>query len=315
MSLWPAGYQWVTTRPMPTAEALFERYLLPLYPPDVRADLAKARSTDANPGRNPSIVVHLEEAAVIFQAKAPSLLGMDPRLDFSDASVHRLSVALTPERRDGWAGSDLPMVIIHGAAYVGECIVRAHGGEWLVRRPLWESRVALESRAGRAELAVLHWWLKSLADASEATLADRYRTHVEVPCAKPEDLPILAPADRKLPRITKVRYDVLHKTLRAHLPELRDLGRDFPSSERFGGYSFRWLDFAWLGKGRMLLLYGLGAGGLHLFWLTTAGFEKSALVPCEAFPEPIVRVEDERIVCVVSRESKLQRHEMLWWGP
>jgi hypothetical protein len=297
-----------------TAQALFERHLLPLYPPDARADLAKARTTDANPGRNPSILKHLEDAALVFRAKAPSLLGTDPALDFSDASVHRLSALLGPERRDAWK-DDLPMVIIHGAAYVGECIVRSHGGEWLVRRPLWESLVSLESRAGRAELAILHWWLKSLADGSEATLADRYRTHVEVPCAMPEELPILAPPDRKLPRITKVRYDVLHKTLRAHVPELRDLGADFPSAERFAAYSFRWLDFVWLGEGRMLLMFGLGEGGLHLFWLTAAGFEKSALVPCEKFPEPIVRVEEGKIACVVSRDSKLQRHEMLWWGP
>lgn len=294
--------------PPTTAEELFERHLLPLYPPGI--DLAVARTTDANPGRNPSIVAHLEEAAEIFRAKAPSLVGVD--LDFSDASVHRLSTALTPARRDAW-GAELAMVVIHGSAFVGECIRRVHGGEWLVRNPLWESLVALDSRAGRAELAVLHWWLKSLA-GGDATLADRYRTLVEVPCAKPEELPIIA-RDRKLPRLAKVRYDTLHQTLRAHLPELRDLGRDFPSAERFAAYGFRWIDFLFVGGGRMLLVYGLGEGGLHLFWLTLAGFEKSVLIPCENFPEPIVRLEDEKVICIVSRESKLQRHEMLWWGP
>jgi hypothetical protein len=295
---------------MPSAEALFERCLLPLYPPGT--DLTKARTTDANPGRNPSIVAHLEEAAVIFQARAPELVGME--LDFSDASIHRLSVALTPKRRDAW-GSELAMVIIHGSAYLGECIRRLHGGEWLVRTPLWESLVGLESRAGRAELAVLHWWLKSLADGAEVSLADRYRTHVEVPCAKPETLPVIAPVSRKLPRIAKVRYDTLHKTLRAHVPELKDLGRDFPTAERFAAYAFRWIDFLWVGEGRMLLMYGLGEGGLHLFWLTVSGFEKSVLVPCENFPEPIVRLEDGKLACIVSRASKVQHHEMLWWGP
>jgi hypothetical protein len=292
---------------MPTAEALFERVLLPLYPPDAKADLAKARSTDANPANNPSVLAHLVDAADVFQKNAPALLGVD--LDFSDASVHRLSAALDPKKLE----ADLAMAIIHGSAYVGECIVRNHGGTWLIRRPLWESLVRLESRAGRADLAILQWWIKSLADGADATLADRYRTHVEVPCAKPESLPVMG--SRKLPRITKVRYDVLHKTLKAHLPELRDLGRDFPSPERFAAYNFRWLDFLWLGGGRMLLLYGLGDGGLHLFWLTSAGFEKSALIPCENFPEPIARLEDDKLVCIVSRNSKLQRHEMLWWGP
>jgi len=288
---------------MVTAEDLFAKHLLPLYPADIRADLAKARSTDANPANNPSVLAHLVEAAEIFAKNGPELLGVS--LDFSDASVHRLSAALDREKLNG----DLAMAIIHGAAYVGECVVRNHGGRWLVRRPLWESIVALESRAGKAELAVLQWWLKSLADGADATLADRYRAHVEVPCATPEDLPVIG--ERKLPRIAKVRYDVLHRALKG---VLRDLGRDFPSAERFAAYNFRWLDFLWLGGGRMLLLYGLGEGGLHLFWLTAAGFEKSALIPCENFPEPIVRLEDDKIACIVSRNSKLQRHEMLWWG-
>jgi hypothetical protein len=307
----PVGYQGKMDL---GAEAIFERVLLPLYPQDARRNLAQARKTDANPGNNPSILRHLSEAAEIFAENARPLLGLE--LDFTDASVHRLSHALTKDKRDAWlAAAELANVIIHGAAYVGECIVRRHGGRWLVRNPLWESRVHLESRAGVADLAVLHWWLKALADGAKATLADRYRALVEVPCARPEDLAPIAPSDRVLPRITKVRYDVFYKYLRARVPELRDLGADFPSPERFTEYAFRWLDFHWLGGGRMLLVSGLGRGGLHLFWLTTSGFDKSVLVACDAFPEPVVRVEDDKIVCLVSRSDKLERHELLWWGP
>ncbi len=172
---------------MPTAEAIFATYLLPLYPADAR-DLEKVRATDANPANNPSVLAHLDDAAEVFVRMHARVLGKDLALDFSDASVHRLSAALTRDVRDalvksGEAGtpeSALFNVIVHGAAYVGACVVRAHGGAWLVRRPLWESRVRLSSHAGEAELAVLSWWLRALADdafdetgAVRAGLAER----------------------------------------------------------------------------------------------------------------------------------------------
>lgn len=62
-------------------EELFSRYFLPLYPPDSRADLARARATDANPARNPALFAHLGEAADRFVAKAPGLFGENLALD------------------------------------------------------------------------------------------------------------------------------------------------------------------------------------------------------------------------------------------
>lgn len=305
-----------------TAEALFERHFLPLYPPDARADLARARATDANPAKNPSVLAHLEDAARVFAARGAELFGDAIDLDFSDASVHRLSVALTTARRDAWAadGAGTPEgalfnVVVHGAAYVGACVVRNHGGAWLVRRPLWESMVRLESRAGEAVLAPFSWWLKSLADGADATLADRYRSLVEVPCARPEELAPIATIDRPLLRLVRARWSTLHKWLRANVPELRDVGRDFPNEERFDAYAFRWMDFLWLGERRMLLMAGLGEGGLHLFWLTAAGFEKAAHLACDLFPEPKVTLEDGKLVVVFSQGGKVLREEMLWWGP
>jgi hypothetical protein len=312
------------------AEELFVRYFLPLYPPDARANLARARTADANPGRNPALLGHLEEAAERFVANARALFGaQDLRLDRSDASVHRLSAALTAERRDAWAAqgaaggpdSALFNAVVHGAAYVGACIVASHGGVWGVRRPLWESVVRLASRAGEADLAIFHWWLKSLAGeggaGGGATLADRYRAHVEVPCARPEELPRIAQgtAERALPRLKQPRYDTLFKYLRAHVPELRDLGDDFPSPERFAELALRWLDFHWLGDGRMLLLAGASPHGLHLVWLTASGFDKSAFFPCDAFPDPVVRVQEGRVVAMTSTQGEARVHEMLWWGP
>ncbi len=329
------------------AESLFVSHFLPLYPPDVRdardadqarAALARARSEDANPAGNPAILAHLDDAATRFAANARALFGQDLELDRSDASVHRLSAALTPARRDAWAAegkagspdSLLFNVAVHGAAYVGACIVAQHGGVWGVRRPLWESVVRLRSRAGEGDLAVFHWWLKSLADDAQGeqagqavTLADRYRTHVEVPCARPEALPVLIATARALPRLAKPSYHALHQYLRARLPELRDLGADFPSAERWDAFGFRWVDAHVLGGGRMALLAGASKSGLHLFWLASGGFEKSAFIPCDAFPDPVVRVgaapggdgSDDRIVALTSEGGTTRTHEMLWWGP
>jgi hypothetical protein len=192
-----------------------------------------------------------------------------------------------------------------------------------VRRPLWESVVRQRSRAGEADLAVFQWWLKSLADdvlpgaepAPGATLADRYRAHVEVPCARSEELPVMVSGVRALPRLKQPRYDRLCKYLRAHLPEIRDLGADFPTPERFEAYAFRWMDFHVLGGGRMVLCAGASPNGLHFFWLAADGFVKSAFFACDAFPDPLVRIERDRLV-TLTRESGVARvHEMLWWGP
>ncbi|HSO32406.1 MAG TPA: hypothetical protein VLT33_07820, partial [Labilithrix sp.] len=157
-----------------TAESLFREVFLPLYPEDARSDLGRARSTDANPAKNPALYAHLGEAAAVFAANAPIVLGVPESelgLDFSDASVHRLSAALTVARRDrllekgekGTADNALFNLVVHGASYIGACIVRSHGGVWMVRRPLWESLVQLSSRLGEGELPVFHWLLKSLA--------------------------------------------------------------------------------------------------------------------------------------------------------
>jgi hypothetical protein len=311
-----------------SAEEIFERYLWPLYPDDAREDLARARTTDANPGKNPSLPSHLEEAARVFEAMAGSLF---QGLDRSDASVHRLSRALTTERRDTWSARGTPgtpdnelfNVIVHASAYVGACILRQHGGEWSVRRPLWESVVRLSSRAGTAELVVLQWLLKSLAEpvagVPHVTLADRYRTHVEIPCLDPTSLPILfhrahAPRDKPIPRLAKVRYHSLHQHLRAHAPEIRDVGEHFPSPERFDEMGFEWLDFAIVGEGRMLLLFGPGRGGAHLLWMSAAGFEKSAFLPADSFPAPVLKQDGDKLIVLLSVSGQKVVQEMLWWG-
>jgi hypothetical protein len=185
-----------------------------------------------------------------------------------------------------------------------------------VKNPLWESTVRLESRAGTGDLAIFHWWLKALSDdeVGKARLLDRYRTHVEVPCFDPDELAVIAPPDRKLPRLAKVRYDLLYKHLRAHLPELKDVGADFPSPERFEELGFKHLDFALLGGGRMLLVHGPGAAGFHMMWLDAGGFVKAAYWPADSFPAPIVQIEGEKVRVILALEKREVVHEMLWWG-
>jgi hypothetical protein len=311
-----------------TAAKLFERFFAPFYPPDALADLSRARATDANPAGNPSIVAQIEHTAEVFARLAPEAFGApDLELDYSDASVHRLGAALTRERRDAWLAStstparpgEPPMLVTlvtHGALYVGACVVKRHGGRWQARRPLWESTVRLESRAGTGDLAVFQWWLKALADdeIDHGRLADRYRTHVEVPTFDPERLPVLAAGDRRIPKLAKVRYDTLYKHLRAHLPELKSVGDDFPSPERLDELGFKGMEFTMLGGGRMVLLHGATAEGVHLFWLDKHGFVKSAYYPADSFPAHVVQIEGEKLRVIVPIRNEMQVHETFWWG-
>jgi hypothetical protein len=316
--------------PPTSPERLFAEHFAPLYPPELLGDLERVRSEDANPANNAAITAQLDAAAAAFARLAPDAMG-EPALvlDRSDASVHELAVRLTRERRDAWAVegeggvSRLATLAIHGALYVGACAVASHGAAWLVRRPTWESKVALTSAAGTAELAPFAWWLKALSDDEIGTgrLADRYRALVEVPTFDASTLPVIAPADRRIPRLAKVRYDTLFKHLRAHVPELKDVGADFPSPERVAELALAALDFSLVGGGRMLVLHGANADGLHLFWLDLRGFVKAAFYPADGFPAPVVQVlpadaaTPERLRVVLSQGKSARTEELLWWGP
>ena len=124
---------------------------------------------------------------------------------------------------------------------------------------------------------------------------------------------------RALPKLAKVRYDALYKYIKARIPELRDLGEHFPSPERLSELELKHLSFALVGGGRMLVMSGPTPHGLHAFWLTKEGFEKSAFWPCDAFPAPILRVRQhddvERVEVILSKDGASSVVEMLWWGP
>ncbi|MGZ3422602.1 MAG: hypothetical protein ACXWUG_00210 [Polyangiales bacterium] len=311
-----------------TAERLFDVWFRPLYPADLRGDdaaLLAARARDANPGKNPRLYAELFEVADVFARLAPAALGKsDLALDFSDASVHRLGAALDRPTRDRLIEASQPgdpdgvftRLVIHGALYVAACIVRSHGGTWCVRHPLWESMVRVESRAGIGDLAPFHWWLKALSDAEidRGGLATRYRQHVER--ANPEELPqfITVKPDRKLPTLSKVRYDMLHKYLVAHIPEMKDLGRDFPSPEKLDEMGFLSLDFMILGGGRMVLVHGRGRVGLHLLWLDHQGFSHAAFFPADPGSPHSIAIDGDKLIVKFERDRVPITHEMLWWS-
>jgi hypothetical protein len=309
-------------------EQLFREAFWPHYPAEARANLAEARATDANPGDNPEYPARMAAFAETFVRGAAALDPSLASLGFDDASVHRLSALLGPTLRDELlAKGELVPFVVHGVAWLGEVIVRAHGGRWRFRNPLWESFVHLASAAGEADLALFSWFLRALTPPDSglgaSTLADRYRRFVERPTLDVAALPVFVRGERKLPRLAKVRYDLLHKYLRAHLPELSDLGADFPSPERFEAYGFRYLDVAVVGAGRMVLMSGLAEGGLGAFWLGASGFEGALFIPCDTFPEPRAEVlgdaepdlRTQRIRLHFAQNKQPLFEELLWWGP
>ncbi len=314
------------TRDRWTAERLFEVFFRPLYPPDLQSDaaLATARAVDANPAQNRRLYAELDEIATVFANLAPHTLGRHAQneldLDRTDASVHRLAAAVDRATRDRLLASppQLAQLVIHGAIYVGACVVANHGGRWGVRRPSWESVVTLESRAGTGDLAPFHWWLKALSDAEidQGGLATRYRQHVERATARPEELPAIVTQrpDRKLPSLKIVRYDTLHKYLVTHLPEMKDLGRDFPTAEKLDEMGMLSLDMMLLGEGRMLLMHGRGRNGLHLLWLDHAGFSHAAFFPADPLVPHSVRLDGDKLVVEFELDRKRVVHELLWWG-
>lgn len=312
-----------------SAERFFKDHFLPLYPAHV--DVRELQETDANPSGNASILEAARETGRIFAELAPvALEAPELVLDYTDRSVHELSLKLTRANRDrlfadrGAPGGPRLLVqfVIHGALYLADTIVRTRGAEWLIRNPLWESRVLLKSAAGSAELAPFSWLIRSLSDegVEVATLADRYRTLVETPTDDVDSWPVLADPARRLPRLARVRYDLLYQHLRHHLEELIDFGADFPPPERFEELAFRWLSFELVGQGRSLLLFGPGRNGLHMMWMNRAGFTKSVFIPCDPVPDPNLRrglTEDgvETLKISFHKGGLPEETEMLWWGP
>lgn len=311
-----------------SAKRLFDRVFWPLYPPDAREHLSSGQPAPVIAANDSSILLVIDDIADIFSRITPGLLNLpDEALDGSDASVHRLSHALTRQTRDRLLAETtigeprvpmLAMLCIHGALYLGRCAVRNHGGVWVVRNPLWESTVQLRTVFGQGELTPFYWWVKSLSDdeIDRVPLSDRYRTHVENPCFDATSLPVLAPDQRRIPRIGMPTYQQLFGHLKEHAPEIRHPGDDFPSPERFEQMRFQWMDFAWVGGGRLLLMHGPSLHqGVHLFWMDAGGFTKAAFYPADDTPAHCVRQMGDVLRVIVSIQHEVRYHDVPWWGP
>lgn len=304
-----------------TASDLLARWFWAHYPADVRAAPFLHRDVDANPGNNPGLPAALAEAAELFAANAAGLLG--EALPFTDEGVAALARGLTRERRDAWMAASDPappdshfvQVVVHAAAYLGEVMVRAHGGRWEIRRPLWES--VIHRRRG-GTVSPFHWLLKSLADdaVDEVALAARWRIHVVMHDLDLDGAPVIAPAKR-LPTLKRPTYDLLVKYLRQHLPELRDVGEGFPSPAEFTAKAYEGLSFERLHGGRVVALHGLvPAEGdrppvVEVSWLTARGFDHADTIPCDAGGAYFGRaVSDELIEVTVAWQGKPHTHRL-----
>jgi hypothetical protein len=274
-----------------TPESLLARWFWPHYPPDVRAAPFLHRDVDANPGGNTGLNAHAADAAGRFVANAAALLEAPVTLD--DAGIGALARALTRARRDAWLAASDPgdpgnlffNVVVHAALFVGEVIVRRHGGRWELRRPLWESVV---HRRGGGAVSPFHWLLKGLADdaVDSLPLAVRWRLHIVQPGADPTTLPVVTAAQR-LPPLKSPTYDLLVKYLHAHLEGLRDLGEGFPSPEEFTARAYAALTFTPLQGGRVLAVHGQtratpeGPGVVDVHWLTAHGHDHTDAIPTD----------------------------------
>ena len=303
---------------MSTAQDLLAHWFWPHYPSDVRAAPFLHRDVDANPAGNPAFAAALAEAAALFVRNAPGLLGAE--LALTDAGVGTLARALTRARRDGWMAQSDPsspdnlflQAIVHGAAFLGEVIVREHGGRWEIRRPLWESVV--HRRHGGA-VSPFHWLLKSLADDAidDAPLSVRWNVHITMDDVSPDSLPVIAKT-RTLPPLKAPTYDLLVKYIHQHLPELRDVGEGFPSPEAFTAKAYPRLGFEPLHGGRVVALHAQLEGEsptVEITWMTARGFERTETLPCDAGVAYFARaVTNELLEITLAWQGRPRTHRL-----
>jgi hypothetical protein len=315
-----------------TANDLFARFFWPHYPPDVRAAPDHFRDLDANPSRNPTLDAHLAEAAELFARQAPRLLGTE--LPFTAEGVGRLARALDRAKRDALLvasdpadpGNLLFNTVVHGAAFVGEVIVRAYRGRWSLRRPMWESVVLrhVPGAAGEGATGAIppfHWLLKHLDDreVDHGSLAWRFKVHVELATADVAAFPVIAPP-RRFPALKHPSYDLLVKYLHQHLPALRDLGAGFPSPAEFTDRAYAALGFELFHGGRVLALHGqLPPRGerpamVEVLWLTAHGFDHADAFPCDERPPYFARATGDALEVTLAWHGRPHTHRVAFRG-
>ena len=303
---------------MPPVDLLRQRpkrssaaHFLPLYPPDARGDLAQARATDANPARNPAIFAHLGRGRRRPSrgpgAESPRHRGADrARLHGRECSSRERSASRRETARSGgrplgrW-GRARERALQRGRSRgrlrrrvrQSAQSTRARGARGAPRlwRALVSHRLASPARpSSRSSTG----GLKTLADEDVERVGSRWPI-VTAPMWRTrrralKTLPIIATltgasASVAFPRLAKPRYDTLHKWLKAHLPELRDLGEHFPSPERFDEIAVS-RSLAFLRSGRR----GTNAGRGRARTRTAFTFSGSRRPGTKRAPYPVRRV-------------------------
>jgi hypothetical protein len=313
------------------AQRWFEQWFFRHYPPDLRAKYHEIVAQDANPANNPTIDAHIEQAALMFVQNAPKLLGCE--LSFDARGVGTLARALSAEKiaqLEAVSRVDDPEnllfnTIIHGALYLGECAVRAHGFRWSARRPLWESRVVrlVADRSGKleaqGEFSPFQWLLKHMdeREIAHSKLADRFAVHVEF-ASMP--LHTLTPfvAAKRYAALKKPTYDLLVKYIHQHFDRLNDLGKTFLSPAEFTSRAYESLGFEHFYDGRVLVMHGMhvpeassdGQATVDLHWLTSAGTVRMDLLPCDAHPPYFARKTGELLEVTTAIAGKPHTHRV-----
>ena len=143
------------------------------------------------------------------------------------------------------------------------------------------------------------------------------------PPSTPGTCRVIAPPDRKIsPGSSRSATTSLSTSTSAPTcPELRDVGADFPSPERFDEIGFKHLDLVLVGGGPDAPPPRPGRRGLpplRCGWTASGRFVKPALLPRRRLPGAAsCRSRATSSRCAPpsgSAEARGDVHEMLWWG-
>ena len=317
------------------AQHWFEQWFFLHYPPELKARYHELMGQDANPANNPTIYEHIQQSAELFAQNAPKLLGCE--LSFDAQGVSALSRALSEAKRDLLVQQSVREnpenmffnTVIHGALFLGECAVRAHGFRWSARRPLWESRVIrmVPDRDGKpqaqGEFSPFQWLLKHLDDReiNASKLYDRFRVHVEFASIPLHTLPVFV-ANKRFASIKHPTYDLLVKYIHQHFDGLKDLGINFLSPSEFTAREYTSFNFDQFYDGRVLVMHGMhvpkssGADAVEqqatvdLYWLTSSGTVRMDLLPCDAHPPYFARKTGDLLEVTTAIAGKPHTHRV-----
>ncbi|MDP3275128.1 MAG: hypothetical protein Q8Q09_08040 [Deltaproteobacteria bacterium] len=310
------------------AQQWFERWFYQHYPSEIRSRYLDAMTEDANPANNPSLYAHIADGAERFVHNASALF--DVTLTFDGEGVAKLARALDRTTRDRLANSSDPSdpsnalfnTIVHGALFVGECAVRAHGCQWSARNPLWESRVRRflpgKSPKELAPFAPFQWLLKHLDDREidDSKLYDRFKLHVEHGTLALDRMSVLTERN-SLPSLKHPAYDTLIKYLHTHLPSVRDLGGAFPTASEFTAIAYDTVGFEVLEQGRVIAMHGMYVPSDHdaqstvdVHWLTSEGVLRIDRIPCDRKPPHFARRTGDHLEVTYAHESKPRTHRL-----